>query len=161
MRHYCREAGHWKSNCPMFWARKQHAGGGRVKPSALAARVPSPEDVGQRQGGHAESGVTGGPGESYQPFISEGFVTQAGSDTKMHVKILRDTGADNSYVVESILPFSEETDTGDEIFFPRNGVEVVASPGAYDEPSLWLGAGQGAYLCETGITGGRNRHHLR
>ncbi len=37
---YCREAGHWKSGCPVFRDKKQHAGGEHVKPAALAASIP-------------------------------------------------------------------------------------------------------------------------
>ncbi len=49
------------------------------------------------QGGHVESGVAGGPGESYLHFAMEGFVTQAGCNNKVPIKILRDTGAFNFY----------------------------------------------------------------
>lgn len=49
---------------------------------------------------------------SYLPFISDGHVSLVESDEKVPVVILRDTGAFDSFVLESALPFSEETDTG-------------------------------------------------
>lgn len=126
--HYCHEPGQWKLDCPILRARKQHAGSGRVKPAALAASVPGPVDVVVCQGGKAEFAVADDPSESYRPFVSDGFVTQAGSNTKVPVKILRDTGAVNSYVVESVLPFSEKTDTGDKILMRGMGLGLVPVP---------------------------------
>ncbi|XP_030283654.1 uncharacterized protein LOC115587797 [Sparus aurata] len=125
---YCREAGHWKSDCPMLKAKKQHAGGGRVKPAALAASVSGPVDVGAWQRNWGESGLTGAIDESYLPFISDGFVSLVGSDTQVPVKILRDTGAFDSYVLESVLCFSEKTDTGDKILMRGMGLDVVPVP---------------------------------
>lgn len=45
------------------------------------------------------------------PFISKGHVILVGSDEKVPVIILRDTGGFDSFVLSSVLPFSEETDT--------------------------------------------------
>ena len=49
--------------------------------------------------------------EMYAPFVSEGFVSVDGKE-KVLVKILWDTGAAESFAVESILPFSTQRDTG-------------------------------------------------
>ena len=125
---YCREAGHWKSDCPMLKDKKQHAGGGHVKPAALAASVSGPVDVGAWQREWGESGMIGAIDESYLPFISDGFVSQVGSDSQVPVKILRDTGAFDSYVLGSVLSFSEKTDTGDKILMRGMGLGVVPVP---------------------------------
>lgn len=98
-------------------AKEHYAGDGRLKPAALAASVPGPVNAGVWQRGHADSGVVGGLSESFRPFVLEGFLTQAGRDAKVPVTTLRDTGADKSHVLESILPFSYET--GDDILMLR------------------------------------------
>ncbi len=48
----------------------------------------------------------------YAPFITEGYVSLIGSTEKVPIRILRDTGASESFILESVLPFSQETDTG-------------------------------------------------
>lgn len=49
----------------------------------------------------------------YSVFISKGFVSLPGLDKCVAVTILRDSGALNSFVLESTLPFSADTDTGE------------------------------------------------
>ena len=51
----------------------------------------------------------------YLPFITEGVVAMLGSNVLVPVKILRDTGASESFVLESVLPFSAETDSGNSV----------------------------------------------
>ena len=50
-------------------------------------------------------------GPNYYPFISDGFVSLIGSAEKIPVKILHDTGASESFILES-LPFSLKSSTG-------------------------------------------------
>ena len=51
--------------------------------------------------------------EDYKPFITEGFVSLIGDNTSLQpIKILRDTGASQSLMLESILPFSGKTSAG-------------------------------------------------
>ena len=113
---------------PMLKAKKQHAGGRRVKPVALAVSVSGPVDVGAWQHDSGESGLTGAIDGSYLPFISDRFVLLVGSDIQVPVKILRDTGAFDSYVLESVLCFSEKTDSGDKILMRGMGLDVVLFP---------------------------------
>lgn len=50
------------------------------------------------------------------PFISEGFVSLIGDDANLHpVNILRDTGASQSLLLDSILPLSEKTSSGESV----------------------------------------------
>lgn len=51
--------------------------------------------------------------EAYAPFIREGSVSLVGSDVKVTVTILRDTGAFDSFILDNVFPLSGETDTGD------------------------------------------------
>uniref|UniRef100_UPI00358E5605 uncharacterized protein n=1 Tax=Myxine glutinosa TaxID=7769 RepID=UPI00358E5605 len=65
--------------------------------------------------------------KGYQPFISEGFVSRDGaSNNRRPVRILRDTGAHQSLMLEGILPWSEETATGDSVRLQGIGGGVSA-----------------------------------
>lgn len=46
----------------------------------------------------------------------------------MPFRILRDTAAFNSYVLDSILPFSEKIDNGDKILMQGMGISVLPVP---------------------------------
>lgn len=119
---YCHEPGHWKAECPVLHARSKPGRSG-VKPAAAAAPVPA--GVGEVvSAGVCESDVLA----AYFPFIRDGFVSLAGSEAKVPVKILRDTGAYDSYMVESVLPLSEETDTGDRILSRGMGLTILPIP---------------------------------
>lgn len=49
------------------------------------------------------------PDECFQPFVFEGHVWLTGRvEDQKAVKILRDTGASQSFILSNILPFSKE-----------------------------------------------------
>lgn len=58
---------------------------------------------------------------SYAPFITDGFVSLVGNDEKVPVKILRDTGASETLILESVLSFSESSSTGNEVLIKGIG----------------------------------------
>lgn len=62
--------------------------------------------------------------ESFLPFVSDGHVSLVGSDSKVPVKILRDTAAFDSFIQASVLPFSEDSHTG--CFVPVVGMGMKA-----------------------------------
>ncbi|XP_034064355.1 REST corepressor 1 isoform X3 [Gymnodraco acuticeps] len=64
----------------------------------------------------------------YAPFIREGYVSLQGSETIFLVKILRDTGALDSYISEGVLPFSSVTDTGSGVWFKGMGMQLLSAP---------------------------------
>lgn len=39
----------------------------------------------------------------FEPFVADAFVSLVGSDNKVPIKLLRDTGANHSFIVESAL----------------------------------------------------------
>lgn len=51
-----------------------------------------------------------------------------GSDVKVPVKILRDTGAFNLFIMSSVLPFSQGSDTGDCILMRGMDLNVLPVP---------------------------------
>ena len=61
--------------------------------------------------------------ENYKPFISEGVVSLVGDEnSSQKVKILRDTGATQSLMLDSVLPLTENSFTGANVLIP--GVEM-------------------------------------
>ena len=61
--------------------------------------------------------------ENYKPFISEGVVSLVGDENSSQiVKILRDTGATQSLMLDSVLPLTENSFTGANVLI--SGVEM-------------------------------------
>ena len=61
--------------------------------------------------------------ENYKPFISEGVVSLVGDEnSSQKVKILRDTGATQSLMLDSVLPLTENSFTGANVVI--SGVEM-------------------------------------
>ena len=61
--------------------------------------------------------------ENYKPFISEGVVSLIGVESSSQkVKILRDTGATQSLMLDGVLPFTENSFTGTNVLIL--GVEI-------------------------------------
>ena len=61
--------------------------------------------------------------ENYKPFISEGVVSLVGDENRSKkVKILRDTGATQSLMLDSVLPLTENSFTGANVLI--SGVEM-------------------------------------
>ena len=61
--------------------------------------------------------------ENYKPFISEGVVSLVGDESSSQkVKILRDTGATQSLMLDSVLPLTENSFTGANVLI--SGVEM-------------------------------------
>lgn len=64
----------------------------------------------------------------YKPFISEGVVTlnsNSGDAQPDSIEIVRDTGATQSLILESILPFSEDSATGSSAIKVLNRVVLL------------------------------------
>ena len=111
---FCHKPGHWKKECPALRARKD---GGEVKPAAFAASLPWESGAIRplaQVPGHSK------PESSFLPFVSKGYVSLIGNPEKVPITILRDTGAFDSFILSSALPFSEETHTGS--FLPVLGM---------------------------------------
>ena len=64
----------------------------------------------------------------YRKHVSEGVVSLVGSEEKVPVKILRDSGALDSFIVASVLPFSTDTATGDSVLVKGMGLNVFPVP---------------------------------
>ena len=57
--------------------------------------------------------------EEYAPFFSHGSVSFVDSPSGKPVTILRDTGASQSLILDDVLPFSLQSDTGVTVLLQR------------------------------------------
>lgn len=149
---YCLEKGHWKKDCSVLKGKSQRKGSEVVRGVTLAVSesvIPAkvlvgetearPEGVvtpselsglssvgtSERNSG-ADSVVMGGSG--YFPFVTDGLVSLVGSSNRVPVKILRDTGASESFILESVLPFSADSSIGNNVLVRGIGLQVVSVP---------------------------------
>ena len=60
--------------------------------------------------------------EEFKPFVSEGFVSLESSSSQVPIKILRDTRATQSLLLEGVLPLGVSTSTGESVI--AQGIEV-------------------------------------
>ncbi len=66
---------------------------------------------------------------SYEPFLMEGFISFTGEFTdQVKVKMLRDTGTTQSFVVAGVLPFSEQTSCGSNVLVQGIAMGLVKVP---------------------------------
>jgi len=64
--------------------------------------------------------------DDFQPFIADAVVSLGGSEERVPIKLLRDTGAKHSFILESALPFSPATETRD--FILMRGMKMGLVP---------------------------------
>lgn len=64
----------------------------------------------------------------YAPFVTEGFVALVGDAHRVPVKILCDTGASESFICQSVLPFSSESETGNCVLIRGIGLQSFPVP---------------------------------
>ena len=120
--HYCKKRGHVMSDCWTLKRRNQQ----ETSPSAFVTALKphftdSPnDDITQVSENHKDFNVR----EEFRPFISKGTVSLDNvSDTSSPVPItlLRDTGAAQSLILASVLPFDSSSATGEEVI--ASGIE--------------------------------------
>lgn len=109
--HYCRKVGHWKDKCPLLKSK------GRASPAMLCVDAPR---------GKVEATVVPVGCSGFEPFITTARVSLAGSSESANIKVLRDTGAMHSFIVESVLPFSSGSQVND--FILMRGMELGCVP---------------------------------
>ena len=67
--------------------------------------------------------------ENYEPFISEGVVSLIGDESSSQkVKILRDTGATQSRMLDSVLPLTQNSFTGANVLISGVEMDVLEVP---------------------------------
>lgn len=99
--YYCKKPGHIMNEC--FALKRRQEG---------KTTVQKPKGVGLigTVAFHAKSNSLKEPDNSFKPFIFDGFVSLSGKASDQRpVRILRDTGGSQSFILSSILPLSDES----------------------------------------------------
>lgn len=118
---YCKKRGHILSECYSL-KRKNNAfppASNRFG-SNLGLCVSSPTHA-SRKDDHIS--------QAFAPFIMDGFVTlPADPSVRVPIKILRDTAASQSFILENVLPFSDDSYTGENVLVQGFEMGFVSVP---------------------------------
>ncbi|KAJ8039219.1 hypothetical protein HOLleu_16866 [Holothuria leucospilota] len=118
---FCHKKGHTMANCFTLAKLKET----ETASNALAIAENSSEVV-----------VTLRPNsndkikEEYLPFVSEGFISLDGNSAHppVKIKILRDTGATQSLLLDGVLPLSDSTSTGANVLIQGDECGFISVP---------------------------------
>ncbi len=125
---YCLEKGHWKKECPVLKSKFKST----TKAVGLVSSYPrnkqvhigrTPDEVKNQKADECVGNQT-----DYGPFITTGFVSLVNCPVKVSVKILRDTGSSESFILDSKLTFSSESSTGNSVLIQGIGLEIFSAP---------------------------------
>lgn len=64
----------------------------------------------------------------FEDFVSDGLLSLTGNDGAVPEQILRDTGAKDSFILASALPFSQNSETGDCVLVRGMGIATLYVP---------------------------------
>lgn len=106
---YCKEKGHWEAECPALRVKNKRNRDVNVRSTALTASIRTVPSSSLSCGRVDVKAGTRGKLSDYLPFVSAGFLWLVGCPARVPVKILRDTGSLDSFVLGSVLPFSQES----------------------------------------------------
>jgi len=112
------------SKCTMLQRKNQ-----KVEPDCLIApnsvgQTESLED-GQGKGGSSPMGVAE---SGLSPFVSKAFVRLKGNREALPINVLKDTGATQSLILDSVLPFSDKSSTGISVLLQGVEMGVIQVP---------------------------------
>ena len=111
---YCKKSGHTKSSC-LKLLNKQAKSNALINAVQCSDASPIHSDLDSTR-----RCVTKCVDE-FEPFVSDGFVALEGSENFSPVRILRDTGASQSLILDTVLPFSAQTYTSSSVLLQGVG----------------------------------------
>ena len=115
--HYCKKPGHVMSDCWLLKKRRDK----EATPNAFLSNKSNWCSNLNR----AESSIRLDKSETireeFKSFVSEGFISFESISSQLPIKILRDTGATQSLLLEGVLPLIVSTSTGESVI--AQGIE--------------------------------------
>ena len=115
--HYCKKPGHVMSDCWLLKKRREKEATPNAFVSSKSNWCSNPNRAESSIGLDKSEIIR----EEFKPFVSEGFVSLESSSSQVPIKILRDTGATQSLLLEGVLPLSVSTSTGESVI--AQGIE--------------------------------------
>lgn len=107
---YCLDPGHIISDCRAW---EQKTANARPKNVAVVQSVPE---------------LFAADTSSYLPFLLAGYMSLADSSVVECVRILRDTGSAQSFILDGVLPFSDASYTGENVLVRGIEMSCVSIP---------------------------------
>lgn len=107
---YCHKAGYVIADCFALKRKMQQQpdSSKQSKPAGLIKTLPAPPEI--------VATVSCSPDPSYGPFIFPGLFLLSGKpEDQMPVKILKDTGAAQSFMLTDVLPLSDQSSGGSNV----------------------------------------------
>ena len=105
--HHCKKPGHVMSDCWLLQKRRE-----KEATLFVSSKWRSNFNRTETSIGFDKSEIFR---EEYKPFVSEGFVYLESSYSQVPIKILRDTGATQSLLLEGVFPLGVSTSTGESV----------------------------------------------
>ncbi|VDI50321.1 Hypothetical predicted protein [Mytilus galloprovincialis] len=115
---YCKKNGHLMADCFRLQKKNERDN----KPKSSACTTPYITSTLECPASQAFKSSFCDYMEEYKPFMSDGFISIVDDTTLQPIKILRDTGASQSLLLEGVLPLSEKTSVGASVLL--QGVEL-------------------------------------
>ena len=144
MCHKCHKPGHWRGQCPEWYRNRPREGMVSTKDvgcvsSVRFAGVRNAQNVDGINAFSSKCSISGEnenlnvvpttiPDADYTPFVSDGYVSLVGDSRRVPVRILRDTGASESFIRQSVLPFSSASDTDSVVLIQGIGLHSFPVP---------------------------------
>ena len=116
---YCKKSGHVISEC--FKLQRRRERDSKPQPSGCTAPVDT-VDLETPAVSQVSMSSACDYMEDYKPFLSQGFISLDENSDPKPIRILRDTGASQTLLLEGILPLSENTSVGASVLL--QGVEL-------------------------------------
>ena len=117
---YCKRRGHVISECWTLERKRNNPSG-----DLLVSTVNSPVTRNVPPVKNSDESLSS---TDYHPFVSEGYVSLSEDGETVAVKILRDTGATQSLLVDNTLPLSVKTSIGSGVLIQGIGLDVINVP---------------------------------
>ena len=113
---YCRAKGHLIGDCEKLKKKRQRDFQGSSNALAVSrGRVTPPSSKIIVSETKPKPPLGSEIHEKYRPFVSDGLISLTATQSPVEIKMLRDTGANQTLVLDSVLPFSESTYTGSDV----------------------------------------------
>ena len=122
---YCKKRGHLLSECFKLKRKRELD---KLQPSACFAKRDDKSLLQSTPDFQDFKPSTSDFMEDYKPFMSQGFVSLNDSGTDIPIKILRDTGASQTILLEGVLPLSERTFTDKSVLLQGVELGVIEVP---------------------------------